>query len=191
MLLDALDWSRMYHRKHPQGRNNGRNISCFIRNSKEEGCWWAMYIFLAHPWANNSSCLLIHADSTCSQLQTGREGGRGEQPIHWICAIWEDRGKQEKQSLPPNFAVPYFQVLSVLWAGKLWPPECTHTCIYACLHVQILKITQLVITGQFRASAEVHPHHHRCVLAVSKHGVESLLGRKWEQTMQPAAACSL
>lgn len=130
-------------------------------------------------------CLLIHADGMYSKLQDWEEG-REEQLIHWICAIWENRDKQEKQGLPSNFAAPWFQVLSsVLGFGRLWPSD-MHTCIYVCMSACVKSwrySAQLVIAGQFGASAEVYPPHHHHVLAVSRHGVASLWGRKWEQTM--------
>lgn len=48
-----------------------------------------------------------------------------------------------------------------------------HTHIYVCISSCVKSwrySAQLIIAGQFGTSAEVHPHHHHCVLAASRHG---------------------
>lgn len=98
VFSNALNQSRMYHRKHPKRKNEERrNIGCPIRNSLR----WSPL----GSKAQHFSCIslrqqeLLHvlssmrAGGTRSQLQD-LEGGGGEQPLHQICDTWENRHKQ-------------------------------------------------------------------------------------------------
>lgn len=95
---NALNQSRMYHRKHPEGKNEERrNIGCPIKNSLR---WSPLGSKAQHfsciPWRQQGFLHVLSsmkADGTSSHLQD-LEGRRGEQPLHRIFDPWESRNKQ-------------------------------------------------------------------------------------------------
>lgn len=174
------------------GWNKGRNKGCSVRNSVRQSLLVSNTQHFHRTSLSQQHLTCVSSSMWMAQVPSRQEGGKEEQPIHWICAIYENRDKEEKQSLPPNFALPCFDVLLELWFGNLWPSD-TKTWTYVCMsaHVRSWRHSaQLAIARQFGASAEVQRHHH-CVLAVSRCGVASRWGRKWEKIMQQVAACSL
>lgn len=98
VFSNALNQSRMYHRKHPKRKNEERrNIGCPIRNSLR---WSPLESKAQHfsciSWRQQEFlCVLssMRVDGMSSHLQD-LEGRREEQPLHQICEPWENWDKQ-------------------------------------------------------------------------------------------------